>query len=210
MSGKRRTASSRRWLAEHESDVYVQRARKEGWRSRAVFKLEELDQRDKLIRPGQRIVDLGAAPGGWTQYCAARLKGRGTVIGIDLLPMDPLDGATLIVGDFESDAGLAAVESALNGEPADLVLSDMAPNISGIASADQARAMGLVELALDFSMQHLASGGGFVAKAFQGEGFDPWFHTLKRAFTQVTVRKPAASRSRSRELYVVARNFRLR
>ncbi|MEN8820598.1 MAG: 23S rRNA (uridine(2552)-2'-O)-methyltransferase RlmE [Abyssibacter sp.] len=209
MGHKRRSASSRRWLSEHESDQYVQRARAEGWRSRAVFKLEELDQRDRLLRSGMRIVDLGAAPGGWTQYCVKRCGGRTTVIGIDLLPIDPLPGSVLIQNDFESDEGLAALEAALNGQRVDLVLSDMAPNISGIASADQARATSLVELALDFCDRQLGSGGDFVAKAFQGEGFDPWLAQVRERFEKVSIRKPAASRARSREVYVVARNFRL-
>ncbi|WP_348675859.1 SAM-dependent methyltransferase, partial [uncultured Abyssibacter sp.] len=199
MGQKRRTASSRRWLREHESDQYVQRARAEGWRSRAVFKLDELNARDRFLRPGQRIVDLGAAPGGWTQYCV-KTCGPGTVIiGIDLLPIAPLDGAVLIQDDFESDEGLRQLEAALNGNKIDLVLSDMAPNISGIASADQARATGLVELALDFCDRHLVEGGDFVSKAFQGEGFDPWLAEVKKRFQRVVVRKPAASRARSRE-----------
>ena len=187
----------------------MQRARSEGWRSRAVYKLQELDEKDRLVKPGQRIVDLGAAPGGWTQYCVKKTKGQSKIIGIDLLPIDPMDGAILIQNDFESDEGLEALEVALNGKPVDLVLSDMAPNISGIASADQARATGLVELALDFCTRQLAPGGDFVAKAFQGDGFDPWFMDVRRAFERVVVRKPAASRPRSREVYVVARKFRL-
>lgn len=209
MGQKRRSASSRRWLSEHESDHYVQRARAEGWRSRAVFKLEELDQRDRLLRKGMRIVDLGAAPGGWTQFCVKKCGPQSIVIGIDLLPIDPLPGSVLIQNDFESEEGLVELEAALNGQRVDLVLSDMAPNISGIASADQARATALVELAIDFCDRQLVSGGDFVAKAFQGEGFDPWLAQVRERFEKVSVRKPAASRARSREVYVVARNFRL-
>lgn len=209
---KKRSASSRRWLDEHESDHWVQKAREAGWRSRAVFKLEELDRKDHLIRPGQTIVDLGAAPGGWCQYAARKLNGQGTIVGIDLLPIDPLDGVICLQGDFEDTAGLQALQGALglaDGERGvDLVLSDMAPNMSGIPVADQARAMNLVELALDFCDRQLASGGSFVAKVFMGEGFDPWLAAVRARFSQVAMRKPAASRDRSREQYLVARNHR--
>lgn len=210
--GKKRSASSRRWLDEHESDPWVQRARDEGWRSRAVFKLQELDRKDHLIKAGQAIIDLGAAPGGWCQYAANKLNGRGTIIGIDLLPIDPLPGVTCLQGDFESDEGLAQLEAALPpAEPGsrrvDVVLSDMAPNMSGIPVADQARAMNLVELALAFCDDHLASGGSFVAKVFMGEGFDAWLAAVKQRFATVAMRKPEASRDRSREQYLVARNY---
>lgn len=210
---KKRSASSRRWLDEHESDPWVQKARDEGWRSRAVFKLQELDRKDHLIKPGQIIVDLGAAPGGWCQYASNRLNERGTIVGIDLLPIDPLPNVTCLQADFESDEGLAMLEAALPaGAPGirrvHLVLSDMAPNMSGIPVADQARAMNLVELALAFCDEHLASGGSFVAKVFMGEGFDAWLAAVKQRFGSVTMRKPEASRDRSREQYLVARNYR--
>lgn len=210
--GSKRSASSRRWLDEHESDPWVLRAREAGWRSRAVFKLEELDRKDTLIRPGQTIVDLGAAPGGWCQYAARKLGGQGTVVGIDLLPIEPLDGVRCLQADLEDEAGLRALQAALglaDGERGvDVVLSDMAPNMSGIPVADQARAMNLVELALDFCDRQLASGGSFVAKVFMGEGFDPWLAQVRQRFGQVAMRKPAASRDRSREQYLVARNYR--
>ena len=210
---KKRSASSRRWLDEHESDPWVARARDEGWRSRAVFKLQELDRKDHLIKPGQVIVDLGAAPGGWCQYAANKTKGRGTIIGIDLLPIDPLPDVICLQADFESDEGLAMLESALpqgdsGSRRVDVVLSDMAPNMSGIPVADQARAMNLVELALTFCDDHLASGGSFAAKVFMGEGFDAWLAAVKQRFGTVAMRKPEASRNRSREQYLVARNYR--
>lgn len=204
----KRSSSSSRWLGEHESDPYVVKARAEGYRSRAVYKLAELDEKDGLLRPGQRIVDLGAAPGGWVQYCLQRLGSRATVVGIDILPIDPIAGAHLITADFREPEAVQALDSILAGKPVDLVLSDMAPNISGIRSADQAAAMGLAELAEDFAMTHLAPGGDFVSKLFQGEGFDALIKRLRGHFRKVALRKPKASRARSREIYVVARGFR--
>jgi 23S rRNA (uridine2552-2'-O)-methyltransferase len=204
----KRTKSSRRWLDEHFSDVYVKRAQREQWRSRAVFKLAELDEKYRLLRPGTTVVDLGAAPGGWSQYAAGRVGAKGRVIALDILPMEPLPGVQFIQGDFREAAPLAQLETALDGDCADLVMSDMAPNISGVAAVDQPRAMALVELALEFAGERLAPGGDFVAKAFHGEGFDAWLKTVREQFEKVSVRKPDASRSRSREVYVLARAFR--
>lgn len=202
-----RTKSSRRWLREHFDDAYVQRAQKEGWRSRAAFKLAEIDGRDRLVRPGRNIVDLGAAPGGWAQYCAHRLRGRGRVVALDILPMDPLPDVTFIQADFTEDAALAALEEALAGEPVSLVLSDMAPNISGQKAVDQPRAMYLAELALAFATDNLEPGGDFLVKTFQGEGFDAFLGELRRSFSSVATRKPGASRGRSREVFLLARQL---
>lgn len=204
----KRSSSSSRWLGEHEADTYVARARKEGFRSRAVYKLEELDEKDSLLRPGQCIVDLGAAPGGWIQYCLQRLRGEATVVGIDILPITPIAGAHLIAADFREQEAVESLETVLAGKPIDLVLSDMAPNISGVRNADQAAAMGLAELAEDFAVSHLREGGVFVSKLFQGEGFDALIKRLRKHFKTVALRKPKASRARSREIYVVARGFR--
>ncbi|MCK5769453.1 RlmE family RNA methyltransferase [Algiphilus sp.] len=205
----KRSSSSGRWLDEHESDAFVARARAEGYRSRAAFKLAELDDKDRLLAPGQCVVDLGAAPGGWLQYCARKLAGsRARIVGIDILPIDPIDGAHVITEDFREQAAVEALERVLQEQPVDLVLSDMAPNISGVRNADQAAAMGLLELAEDFAATHLRAGGSFVAKAFQGEGFDAFVGRLRGRFGSVALRKPKASRSRSREIYVVARDWR--
>ena len=187
----------------------MQRARKEGWRSRAVYKLEELDRREHLLAPGMTVVDLGAAPGAWSQYAARRVGAGGRVIALDLLPMDPLPEVVSLTADFSEDEGLAALAAALEGAPVDLVLSDMAPNISGMSAVDQPRAMYLVELALAFAREHLKPGGDFVAKVFQGEGFDEFLKDVRGSFAAVRSRKPAASRDRSREVYVVARNYRV-
>lgn len=204
-----RSKSSSRWLREHFDDEYVQRAQREGWRSRAVYKLEELDQKYRLLKPGMAVVDLGAAPGGWSQYAARALGARGRVIALDILPMDPLPGVTFLEGDFRDEAVLARLEAALGAHEIDLVMSDMAPNISGMGAVDQPRAMYLVELAADFARQHLRQGGTFVAKAFQGEGFDALAQDLRRDFARVAVRKPKASRPRSREVYLVATGRKL-
>lgn len=164
-----RSRSSRRWLREHFDDAHVKRAQAEGWRSRAVFKLEEIDRKDRLVRPGMTIVDLGAAPGGWSQYCARTLKGRGVVVALDILAMDPLAGVAALRADFTEDEALGALDEVLAGRPVDLVLSDMAPNISGQAAVDQPRAMYLAELALDFAGHALKPGGDLLVKVFQGE-----------------------------------------
>jgi len=199
-----RSKSSRRWLKEHFDDPYVQRAQQEGYRSRAVYKLEELDRKYHILRPGMTVVDLGAAPGGWSQYAARAVGDRGRVIALDLLPIDPVPGVGIIQGDFREDEVLAALAARLGERPADLVLSDMAPNISGMDAVDQPRAMYLCELGLDFALQYLKPGGGLVMKLFQGEGFDDFVRTVRQVFQRVRVRKPQASRPRSREVYLVA------
>jgi len=200
-----RSKSSKRWLEEHFDDPYVKQAQQEGLRSRAAFKLTELDEKYRLIAPGMLVVDLGAAPGGWSEAAAPRVGQNGRVIALDLLPMEPLDNVEFIQGDFTEDEPLQALESALNGKKADLVLSDMAPNMSGVAVTDQARAMYLAELALDFAAQHLKPGGVLLVKMFQGEGFDAFVRSCREAFEKVQIRKPGASRPRSREVYLLAR-----
>lgn len=202
-----RSKSSRRWLKEHFDDEYVKRAQAQGFRSRAVFKLLELDEKDHLLKPGMTVVDLGAAPGGWSQVAADRVGPNGQVVALDILPMDPLPGVTVLQGDFREQTVLNELLAAIDSRPVDLVLSDMAPNISGMKSVDQPRAMYLCELALDLAQQVLKDGGGLVVKAFQGEGFDVWMQAVRRSFRQVVIRKPDASRARSREVYVVARNY---
>lgn len=201
-------SSSGRWLARQRKDPYVKKAQDAGWRSRAVFKLEEIDRRDQLIRPGQIIVDLGAAPGGWCQYAARKLKGRGRIIGLDLLPIDPLDGVELIQGDFLSVEVAEDLAARLENRPVDLVLSDMAPNFSGIKNADLARAYELAELASEFAVQHLAGNGVFLVKIFQGGEFESFRNLLRQHFQKVSVRKPEASRAESRELYVLAQGLK--
>jgi 23S rRNA (uridine2552-2'-O)-methyltransferase len=206
---KKRSASSKRWLHEHRSDTYVKQARHEGYRSRAVYKLEELDQRDHLLRPGISMVDLGAAPGGWSQYAQRRLGDKARIVALDVLPMDPLPGVTFIQGDFREAPVLDALEAAVGEAKVDLVLSDMAPNISGVDAADQAGTVHLAELALEFARVRLKPGGVFVAKLFQGEGFDEFLKELRQNFSKVSLRKPKASRPRSREIYLVARGLRV-
>lgn len=207
--GKKRTKSSRRWLDEHVSDPFVQRANKEGWRSRAVFKLEEIDQKERLVNQGMRVIDLGAAPGGWCQYVARKQKGNGYIIGLDLLEMAPMEGVEFIQGDFRDEEILAALLDALGGKKADLVLSDMAPNISGVAAVDQPRAMYLAELALDLCREALAPGGSLLIKVFQGEGSQDLLAQMREVFDKVKVVKPKASRPRSREVYFLARGYSL-
>ncbi len=202
----KRTKSSRRWLDEHFDDEFVKRAQAENWRSRAVFKLAELDERGRLIAPGDTIVDLGAAPGGWSQYAAGKVGPGGLVVATDLLEMEPLPGVAFVQGDFREMATLDGLKACLADRPVDLVMSDMAPNISGMNAVDQPRAMHLAELALDMSTGLLRPGGGLVVKLFQGEGFDDFVRDLRARFGSVSVRKPKASRSRSREVYAVARN----
>ena len=199
-----RSKSSSRWLREHFNDVYVKKAQAEGLRSRAAFKLEELIDRDRLLRPGMRIVDLGAAPGGWSQLARKRLGDNGTIIALDILPMQGIGGVDFLQGDFREETVLHQLEERLEGNKVDLVLSDMAPNMSGVALADQIRAMDLADLALDFSRQWLKPGGSFLIKLFQGTGFDDYVRSLRADFTRVTMRKPKASRARSREVYALA------
>jgi 23S rRNA (uridine2552-2'-O)-methyltransferase len=204
----RRSKSSGRWLREHFDDPYVQRAQQEGWRSRAAFKLQEIDSAERLVFPGAVIVDLGAAPGGWSQYAARALAGRGTVIAVDLLAMDELPGVTFLQGDFREQPVLDALLEMLSGRRVDLVLSDMAPNMSGVDVVDQARAADLEALALDFSRKALGPDGTLVMKLFQGAGFQELLADARRHFGQVRVRKPKASRQRSSEAYLVARKPR--
>ena len=205
---KKRTPSSSRWLAEHENDPYVQRAREKGYRSRAVFKLEELQQRDRLFKPGQIVVDLGAAPGGWSEYARPLLGAKGILIALDILPMEPIKEVDIILGDFREEAVLRQLEAKVGKRAVDLVLSDMAPNISGIASSDAAASLYLCELAQQFAQEHLKPTGVFVAKMFQGEGSDDFLRGVRQAFAEVAVRKPKASRPRSREVYLVARGLK--
>lgn len=199
-----RSKSSARWLREHFDDVYVKRAQAQGLRSRAAFKLEELIERDRLLKPGITVVDLGAAPGGWSQVVRERLGDRGQVIALDILPMQGIAGVEFLQGDFREEAVLKQLESLLGGQKVDLVLSDMAPNMIGVAVADQARAMELAELALDFARTRLKPGGAFLVKLFQGTGFDEYLRRLRADFERVTMRKPKASRARSREVYALA------
>lgn len=204
----KRTKSSRRWLDEHFDDEFVKRAQAEGWRSRAVFKLAEIDERDRLIKPGMTVVDLGAAPGGWAQYVVKRTNGKARVFALDLLDIEPLAGVDFLQGDFREESVLAELERRLDGAPVDLVLSDMAPNISGMAAVDVPRAMYLAELALEFAGRALKPGGDLLMKVFQGEGYEDLVKSLRQAFASVSVRKPKASRPRSREVYLLARNHR--
>jgi 23S rRNA (uridine2552-2'-O)-methyltransferase len=207
--GKKRTPSSKRWLAEHESDHYVQEARRLGYRSRAVFKLRELDEGDRLLRPGMTVVDLGAAPGGWCQYARARLGPGGRLVALDILPIEPISGVEIIQGDFRDESVLRQLQELAPPSGVDLVMSDIAPNISGVDSADQAASMYLAELALDFAKERLRPGGTFLTKLFQGEGFDDYVRALRGCFQTVQIRKPKASRARSREVYLLARNYQL-
>ncbi len=203
-----RSKSSRRWLNEHFDDPFVQQAQREGFRGRAAYKLQELHEKYGLIRKGMRVVDLGAAPGAWCQVVLKALEGQGKLYALDILPMEPLDGAQFIEGDFTEDEPLRELEAALGGARVDLVLSDMAPNMSGMSAVDQPRAMYLAELALAFARDWLKPGGDFLVKVFQGEGFDPFLADCRASFDKVTIRKPAASRPRSREVYVLGRGFK--
>jgi 23S rRNA (uridine2552-2'-O)-methyltransferase len=195
------------WMNDHVHDHYVQEAQRRGYRSRAAFKLLELDARDKLLRPGMTVVDLGAAPGSWTQVLRERVGGSGRIVAVDLLPMDPLAGVVFVQADFREDEGLAAVEEALGGKPCDLVVSDLAPNLSGVESADQARSVHLGELALDFAISHLRDGGDLAIKVFQGSGLAELQRAIAARFDKVYVRKPKSSRDRSRETFLVAKGF---
>lgn len=186
----------------------MQEARKLGYRSRAVFKLQEIFEKDKIARPGMVVVDLGAAPGSWSQYLRPFLGPKGRLIALDILPMEPIKDVDILLGDFRESSVLAELEAAVGEQAVDLVLSDMAPNMSGVDAADQASSLYLCELALDFCASHLKSGGSLVVKVFQGEGFDTYLKSIRQAFDGVSIRKPKASRPRSREVYLVARNYR--
>jgi 23S rRNA (uridine2552-2'-O)-methyltransferase len=203
-----RSKSSHRWLRSHFDDEFVKRAQREGFRSRAVYKLDEIQHKDRILKPGMTIVDLGAAPGGWSQYAARVLQGKGRIVAMDILPMDPLDGVEFLQGDFREDEVLEALMEKIDGRAVDLVMSDMAPNISGMEAVDQPRSMYLAELAVDFAAQVLREGGDLLFKAFQGEGFDALVKLLRGQYRQVRIRKPKASRPRSREVYVLARHYR--
>jgi 23S rRNA (uridine2552-2'-O)-methyltransferase len=200
-----RTKSSRRWLKEHFDDEFVKRAQREGFRSRAVYKLDEIQQRDHIIRPGMTIVDLGAAPGGWSQYALGLVGRKGRIVAMDILPMAPLPGVEFVQGDFHDDAVLEQLLQAMKGQAIDLVMSDIAPNITGVDVVDQPRAMYLAELAVDFADKVLRPGGDLLVKLFQGEGFDALLRDLRSRYDKVVIRKPKASRSRSREVYALAR-----
>ena len=204
----KKRGSSKAWLKEHRDDVYVQRAQAEGYRSRACYKLLELNDKDKFIRPGMTVVDLGSAPGGWSQVAAQLVGHKGRVIASDILPMDALAGVDFIQGDFTEQSVFDAIQAIIGESSPSVVLSDMAPNMSGIVSVDQPKAMYLVELALDMALQILPEGGVFAAKVFHGEGFDEWLKLVRNHFKTVNSRKPAASRPRSKEVYVVAKGFR--
>src|SRR5690606_8791052 len=203
-----RSKSSRRWLDEHINDPYVKQAQKDGYRCRASYKLIELNDKDKLIRPGMLVMDLGSAPGGWSQVAANLVGHNGRVLATDILPMDSLANVDFIQGDFTEAAVVEQILAQLDGNRPDLIVSDMSPNISGIDSSDQASSIYLVELALDMARQVLKPKGNFVAKVFQGEGSDDFLRDLRTSFEKVMIRKPAASRPRSREIYMVAKNFR--
>jgi 23S rRNA (uridine2552-2'-O)-methyltransferase len=209
---KKKHRSNREWIERHLADPYVKRSVQEGYRSRAAYKLMEIDDKDKLLRPGSIVVDLGAAPGSWTQVIRDRLsrngKFSGRVIALDILPMDPLPDVDVILGDFREEAVEHELEQRLGGGKVDAVLSDMAPNLSGIAAADAARSLLLAELALDFAVKHLKPDGVFLVKAFQGSGHSQFVERLKRSFRSVAVRKPAASRESSAEVYLLARRLR--
>jgi 23S rRNA (uridine2552-2'-O)-methyltransferase len=203
-----RTKSSASWMSRHLSDPFVKQAQKDGYRSRSAYKLIELNEKDKLIRPGMRVMDLGSAPGGWSQVAGRLVGAKGRVLATDILPMDGLTNVDFIQGDFTEDTVVQQVFEWLAGEKFDLIVSDIAPNISGIASADQARSIYFLELALDTVCKALKPGATFVAKMFQGSGSDEYLKELRNHFSKVSIRKPAASRKESREVYLVAKGFK--
>ncbi|GAB0152031.1 23S rRNA (uridine(2552)-2'-O)-methyltransferase RlmE [Marinobacterium sp. BA1] len=203
-----RSKSSARWLDEHVNDPFVKQAQKDGYRSRASYKLLAINEKDKLIRPGMLVIDLGSAPGGWSQVASKLVGTGGKVIASDILPMDSLPDVEFIQGDFTEDSVFEQILHAINENPVDVVISDMAPNLSGIATADQAASIYLIELALDMAQQVLKPKGSFIAKAFQGEGYEAFVKEVRNHFDTVVIRKPEASRSRSREVYVVGKGFR--
>jgi len=206
-----KSKSSKTWLKEHFDDEYVRRSQQDGYRSRAIYKLIEIDKKDHMVKPGMTIIDLGAAPGGWSEYCVKKLGKKGIMVALDILPMEPIDGVTIIEGDFREDAvfdELMSVMASAGAEgKSDLVISDMAPNITGMGSVDMPRAYYLCELALDLARQVLKPGGGLLVKLFQGEGFEAYNKELKASFSRVVMRKPKASRARSREVYALATGF---
>jgi len=203
-----RSKSSHQWLKAHFDDEFVKRAQRDGYRSRAVYKLEEMQQKDRLLRPGSVVVDLGAAPGGWSQYAARLLGPQGRIIALDILPMDDLPGVEFIEGDFREDEVIDSLMKTLGGATVDLVMSDMAPNISGMEAVDQPRSMYLMELAADFAANVLCKGGDLLFKGFHGEGFDALIRDLRSQYDKVLIRKPKASRPRSREVYVLAKGWK--
>lgn len=203
-----RSKSSHQWLRAHFDDEFVKRAQRDGYRSRAVYKLEEMQQKDRLLRPGSVVVDLGAAPGGWSQYAARQLGPQGRIIALDILPMDDLPGVEFIEGDFREDEVLDSLMKSLGGVRVDLVMSDMAPNISGMEAVDQPRSMYLMELAADFAANVLGKGGDLLFKGFHGEGFDALIRDLRSQYDKLLIRKPKASRPRSREVYVLAKGWK--
>lgn len=204
-----RSKSSKRWLREHFDDPYTQRAQKEGYRGRAVYKLSEIDEKDRLLRPGMTVLDLGAAPGAWSQYAASRIGECGRVVATDILAVDPIPGVRFVQGDFHDEDVLAEVLAQLGDAGADLVLSDMAPNMSGIDAVDQPASMALTELAADLAREVLKPGGSLLTKMFQGEGSDEFIRTLRGEYASVRIRKPKSSRDRSREVHVLASGRRL-
>jgi 23S rRNA (uridine2552-2'-O)-methyltransferase len=203
-----RSKSSNDWMDEHFNDHYVMKAKDEGYRSRACYKLIEIDDKDKLIKPGMTVVDLGSAPGGWSQVAAKRVGDHGLVVASDILPMDGIAGVTFLKGDFTEEAVFNELMTILGNRPVDLVISDMAPNMSGLSAVDQPSAMYLVELALDMARQVLKPGGNYAAKVFQGEGFDEYLKDMRASFQKVVTRKPDSSRARSREVYLVAKGYK--
>lgn len=204
-----RSKSSSRWLKEHFDDKYVLRAQQQGYRSRAAYKLLEIQQKDQILKNGMVVVDLGAAPGSWSQIAVDLVGKRGQVIALDILPMDPLPDVTVLEGDFQDEAVLAELMQAINGQAVDIVMSDMAPNMSGVRTVDQPRAMYLVELTLELAKTVLKPGGDMLLKLFQGEGSDIFLKTCRQHFGKVIIRKPDASRGRSREVYLLARNYQV-
>jgi 23S rRNA (uridine2552-2'-O)-methyltransferase len=203
-----RSKSSSRWMQEHFQDEYVKMAQAQGYRSRAVFKLKEIQDKDHIIRPGMNVIDLGAAPGGWSQFARQLMGKKNKLIALDILPMDSLDGVDFIQGDFREEAVLDQLHTVLEGAPVNLVMSDMAPNMSGNRGVDQPGAIYLGELALDAAKAVLTKDGSFLVKLFHGEGFEAFYHEVQRYFTKVVIRKPKASRPRSNEIYILAKGFK--
>lgn len=204
-----KSKSSKSWLKEHFDDEYVRRSQQDGYRSRAIYKLIEIDEKDRLVKPGMTVIDLGAAPGGWSEYCVKKLGKNGTMVALDILPMEPIDGVAIVEGDFREDAVFEQLMAIMGNDKADLVISDMAPNISGMGSVDMPRAYYLCELALELARQVLKPGGALLVKLFQGEGFEVYNKELKSSFSRVVMRKPKASRARSREIYALATGFKV-